>query len=164
MQPVASPTAKAPIPADARAVLTINLAALRANWATINRNSGTAECAGVIKADAYGLGLEEIATALRNEGCKTLVIRREVIAVSTRRIDHDMAELIERRLQRALVDTAGSAEHSPTHHPPSTTILISVISFTEYAGPSRVLPLSRNPPYGCWSARHVGTSLTSTPP
>lgn len=65
---------RAIVPADARAVLTINLEALRANWATINRNSGAAECAGVIKADAYGLGLEEIATALRNEGCKTFFV------------------------------------------------------------------------------------------
>ena len=32
------------------------------------------------------------------------------------------------------------------------------------AGPSRVLPLSRTPPYGIWSARHVGTSFTRTPP
>lgn len=65
---------RAIVPEDARAVLTINLEALRANWATINRNSGAAECAGVIKADAYGLGLEEIATALRNEGCKTFFV------------------------------------------------------------------------------------------
>ena len=74
MQPALSSTSRRAVPADARAVLTINLAALRANWATINRNSGTAECSGVIKADAYGLGLEEIATALRNEGCKTFFV------------------------------------------------------------------------------------------
>ena len=40
----------------------------------------------------------------------------------------------------------------------------SVISRTAHCGPSRVLPLSRLPPYGCWSARNVGTSFTSTPP
>jgi alanine racemase len=59
------------IPPDARAVLSINLAALRTNWRTLNEASGNAECAGVIKADAYGLGLEQIAGALRDEGCKT---------------------------------------------------------------------------------------------
>lgn len=59
------------IPPDARAVLTINLAALRSNWAELNRVSGTAECAGVIKANAYGLGLEQIASALTAEGCRT---------------------------------------------------------------------------------------------
>lgn len=62
------------IPAEARAVLTINLAALRANWRELNKASGKAECAGVIKADAYGLGLEEIARALRDEGCTTFFV------------------------------------------------------------------------------------------
>jgi alanine racemase len=62
------------IPAEARAVLTIDLAALRANWRKLNEASGTAECAGVIKADAYGLGLEKIARALRDEGCRTFFV------------------------------------------------------------------------------------------
>lgn len=62
------------IPADARAVLTINLAALRANWGELNRVSGTAECAGVIKANAYGLGLRQITEALIEGGCKTFFV------------------------------------------------------------------------------------------
>jgi alanine racemase len=65
---------RAPIPLSARAVLTINLAALRANWARLNEVSGRAECAGVIKADAYGLGLAPIAKALTSEGCKTFFV------------------------------------------------------------------------------------------
>ena len=62
------------IPPDARAVLTINLGALRANWGELNRVSGNAECAGVIKANAYGLGLAEIARALVAEGCRTFFV------------------------------------------------------------------------------------------
>ena len=63
------------IPPDARAVLRIDLAALRANWAKLNAISGSkAECAGVIKADAYGLGLEQIAHALTREGCRTFFV------------------------------------------------------------------------------------------
>ncbi len=62
------------IPPDARAVLTVNLEALRANWGALNQASGTAECAAVIKADAYGLGLSEITTALVEEGCKTVFV------------------------------------------------------------------------------------------
>jgi alanine racemase len=62
------------VPAEARAALTINLDALRANWAELNRVSGNAECAGVIKADAYGLGLEEIAHALMRGGCRTIFV------------------------------------------------------------------------------------------
>ena len=75
------------VPADARAVLRINLEALRANWATINVTSGAAECAGVIKADAYGLGLEEIAAALRDEGCKTFFVATLAEARRLRGID-----------------------------------------------------------------------------
>jgi alanine racemase len=59
---------------SARAVLTVDLSALRANWARLNEVSGRAECAGVIKADAYGLGLAPIARALTNEGCKTFFV------------------------------------------------------------------------------------------
>lgn len=62
------------IPPEARAVLRIDLAALRANWAKLNEVSGSAECAGVIKADAYGLGLEPIARALIDGGCRTIFV------------------------------------------------------------------------------------------
>lgn len=62
------------IPPDARAVLTIDLGALRANWGALNRVSGRAECAGVIKADAYGLGIREIARALVAEGCRSFFV------------------------------------------------------------------------------------------
>jgi alanine racemase len=65
---------RAPIPLSARAILTVDLAALRANWARLNQASGRAECAGVIKADAYGLGLAPIAKALTSEGCKTFFV------------------------------------------------------------------------------------------
>jgi len=65
---------RAALPLSARAVLTVDLGALRANWARLNEVSGRAECAGVIKADAYGLGLAPIARALTNEGCKTFFV------------------------------------------------------------------------------------------
>jgi alanine racemase len=55
-------------------VLTVDLAALGANWARLNRASGRAECAGVVKADAYGLGLPQIARALTNAGCTTFFV------------------------------------------------------------------------------------------
>jgi alanine racemase len=62
------------VPPTARAVLSVDLSALRANWARLNSASGRAECAGVIKADAYGLGLAPIAKALTSEGCKTFFV------------------------------------------------------------------------------------------
>jgi alanine racemase len=74
ISPPATARPRAPIPLSARAVLTVDLAALRANWARLNQASGRAECAGVIKADAYGLGLAPIAKALTSEGCKTFFV------------------------------------------------------------------------------------------
>ncbi|HEX5600458.1 MAG TPA: alanine racemase, partial [Hyphomicrobiaceae bacterium] len=62
------------IPPDARAVLRIDLDALRANWRKLNEASGRAECAAVIKADAYGLGIEQICRALTEEGCRTFFV------------------------------------------------------------------------------------------
>lgn len=62
------------IPPDARAVLTINLAALSGNWSALNQASGKAECAGVIKANAYGLGLKPITEALIQGGCRTFFV------------------------------------------------------------------------------------------
>ncbi|HXF54085.1 MAG TPA: alanine racemase [Hyphomicrobiaceae bacterium] len=62
------------VPVNARAVLLIDLDALRDNWATLNRATGRAECAGVVKADAYGLGLEPVARALTEEGCRTFFV------------------------------------------------------------------------------------------
>jgi alanine racemase len=68
------PGDEAAIPPDARAVLRIDLKALRHNWAVLNAATGNAECAGVIKAEAYGLGLEQVAHALIEEGCRTFFV------------------------------------------------------------------------------------------
>ncbi len=68
------PLDEADVPPDARAVLEIDLDALRTNWAKLNEAAGDAECAGVVKADAYGLGLVEIAGALAREGCQTFFV------------------------------------------------------------------------------------------
>jgi alanine racemase len=54
----------------AGALLTVDLGAVRANYrALANKTAGA--CAAVMKADAYGLGMEQVAPALALEGCKT---------------------------------------------------------------------------------------------
>ncbi len=55
----------------ATSLLTIDLAALRANYATLRGHAKDSECAAVIKADAYGTGAEQAVRALLREGCKT---------------------------------------------------------------------------------------------
>lgn len=56
------------------AVLTINLEAIRANWLNLRDRLNGGECAGVVKADAYGLGMEPVAGALSEAGCRTFFV------------------------------------------------------------------------------------------
>ncbi len=59
----------------AGAVLTIDLAALVENWRTLRRKlSARCDPGAVIKADAYGLGLEPVARALQAAGCSTFYV------------------------------------------------------------------------------------------
>jgi alanine racemase len=59
---------------EAAGVLTIDLEAVVANWRELAQRSEPAQCAAVVKADAYGLGLEPIARALANAGCRTFFV------------------------------------------------------------------------------------------
>jgi alanine racemase len=54
--------------------LTIDLAAIEANWRTLAHQALTVECAAVVKANAYGLGLEPVAARLAKAGCKTFFV------------------------------------------------------------------------------------------
>jgi alanine racemase len=60
--------------APATGVLTIDLDAIVANWRKLEKTAVPAECAGVIKADAYGCGLDPVARALASAGCKTFFV------------------------------------------------------------------------------------------
>jgi alanine racemase len=51
-------------------VLAIDLDAVRANWRLLRDTAGKAACAAVMKADAYGLGMDRVAPALALEGCR----------------------------------------------------------------------------------------------
>ncbi len=59
---------------SATARLTVDLCALAQNWRRLAKRSGAAECSAVIKADAYGLGLEPVLHRLLKEGCKTYFV------------------------------------------------------------------------------------------
>ena len=55
-------------------ILTIDLAAVRANWRALDILSGAAETGVAVKANAYGCGATQIATALADAGCKTFFV------------------------------------------------------------------------------------------
>ena len=58
----------------AGARLTIDLDALAANHAILRRQAGRAAVAGVVKANAYGLGLGPVARTLWREGCRSFFV------------------------------------------------------------------------------------------
>lgn len=54
--------------------LTVDLGALTENWRDMARRSGNARTAAVVKADAYGLGLEDCGTALYEAGARDFFV------------------------------------------------------------------------------------------
>jgi len=54
--------------------LAVNLSAIAANWQELGRRAMPSECAAVIKADGYGCGIEPVARALADAGCKTFFV------------------------------------------------------------------------------------------
>jgi alanine racemase len=65
---------QAAAPVTAPGVLTVDLDAIVANWRKLEKAAVPAECAGVIKADAYGCGTDAVARALAGAGCTTLFV------------------------------------------------------------------------------------------
>lgn len=55
---------------SATGILTIDLHAIVANWKKLDSRGVPAECAAVVKADAYGCGLTPVTRALAKAGCK----------------------------------------------------------------------------------------------
>jgi alanine racemase len=55
-------------------ILTVDLDAIVANWRKLEKTAVPAECAAVIKADAYGCGVERVGRALAAAGCKTFFV------------------------------------------------------------------------------------------
>ena len=58
----------------APAALTIDLGALRQNYRKLRKAAPDADCAAVVKADAYGTGAVRSAKALAEEGCDTFFV------------------------------------------------------------------------------------------
>src|SRR3954469_24779397 len=59
---------------EAGGVLTIDLAAIEANWKRLSGMTIPVECAAVVKADAYGCGLEPVVNKLTKAGCRTYFV------------------------------------------------------------------------------------------
>src|SRR5712691_604775 len=64
----------APGQAEAGGILTIDLAAIEANWKKLAGMTIPVECAAAVKADAYGCGLDPVTHKLAKAGCRTFFV------------------------------------------------------------------------------------------
>jgi alanine racemase len=69
--------------------LVIDIGAVRRNYRRLRQELGDVPCAGVVKADAYGLGADAIAPALFEEGCRIFFVATLDEAVMLRAIVPD---------------------------------------------------------------------------
>jgi alanine racemase len=93
--------------AAATGVLTVDLDAIIANWRKLEKTAVPAECAGVIKADAYGCGAGPVARALAGAGCKTFFV----------------ATLDEARVVREALTSEALSSEAATLPPPAIYVL-----------------------------------------
>src|SRR5258708_33954470 len=63
-----------PAEIEAGGILTIDLAAIVANWRSLRERVAQAACAAVVKADAYGCGIDQVVPPLANAGCATFFV------------------------------------------------------------------------------------------
>jgi alanine racemase len=70
----------------ALALMTVDLDAVAANWRIIGAKAAGAEVAGVVKADAYGLGVAPVAKALAAAGCRTFFVATIDEGIQLRRL------------------------------------------------------------------------------
>jgi alanine racemase len=67
-------TSMSPSPSQSSSVLTIDLSALADNWRALAKRAAPARCGAVVKADAYGIGIEAAAPALYAAGCRDFFV------------------------------------------------------------------------------------------
>jgi len=80
--PVSAPELPEPAPIETSGpaaletggILTIDLAAIVKNWKAVANRVVPADCAAVVKADAYGCGIDKVAAALAEAGCTTFFV------------------------------------------------------------------------------------------
>jgi alanine racemase len=64
----------APNDPETGGTLAVDLDAIADNWQTLSRRLFAVECGAVVKANAYGLGLEPVTARLVKAGCKTFFV------------------------------------------------------------------------------------------
>jgi alanine racemase len=96
-------------PAQSGGLLAIDLGAIAANWRLLRDLAAGAETGAVVKADAYGTGIEATVPALRAAGCRTFFVAHLSEGARARAVAPDAAVYV---LNGLLPGTAAAyAEH-----------------------------------------------------
>ena len=89
-------------------LITIDLDALAANYRYCREHVAPADCAAVVKADGYGLGIRHVARALRHAGCRRFFTATHREAIGLRSLLRDaviyVLEGVQKRSVQALRD------------------------------------------------------------
>ena len=104
LQPIAPPV-------SAPGRLTIDLAALADNWRALASLAAPGRCAAVVKANAYGIGLDRAAPALWAAGARTFFVAHLGEGFAARRLLPAEAEIYVLNGLDAGADPADYVEH-----------------------------------------------------
>ena len=74
----------------AGAILTIDLGALADNWRLLAAKHANNQCAAVVKADAYGVGVRPAGKALHAAGCRIFFVAHPTEGVRLRKVLPDV--------------------------------------------------------------------------
>ena len=113
------------------AIAYINLTHLRHNYRLLVQRAATATVMAVIKADAYGHGLDLVAPALLDEGCSSFAVTDAVEGTALRSILGEDADIV---LLSGIFDAADAElcrEHRliPAITEPSQLLLLAAAGF-----------------------------------
>ena len=129
---------------SAGATLTVDLGALVANWRMLGTRAGT-EAAAVVKANAYGVGIEPAVTALKAAGCKTFFVAHLLEAVRARAVAPEATIYV---LNGLLPGACGTyAQHALSPVVGSHEELLDWAAFRQSGRPD------------LWAALHVDTAM-----
>jgi alanine racemase len=99
------------LPESAPGRLTIDLSALADNWRTLARLAAPGRCAAVVKANAYGTGLDRAAPALWAAGARIFFVAHLGEGLAARRLLPDEAEVYVLNGLEAGADPVDYAAH-----------------------------------------------------
>jgi alanine racemase len=95
------------------ATLAIDLDALARNYARLCAAASPAECAAVVKADAYGLGVAPVATRLLREGCTRFFVATAAEAAELRPVAPGAEIYVLEGARDGELDTLAAARATP---------------------------------------------------